>query len=140
MTSPFSTFDEFSSADGPIYAFANSPSVVTFLILLSAVISLYFIYASFGMKQDFEKPATGSAAIAVLIATGISTMLSLVPGYAPARRTEAAHPRPSAAKVQTAQRNPISGALLGLTGMVATGRGKRLGRRVRPAVRSARRR
>lgn len=142
MTSPFSTFEEFSNADGPIYAFANSSGVITFLILLSAAISLYFLYASFGMKNEFAKPTDDTGAIALLIATGVSALLSLVPGYSPSQSLEANDSRPTAAKVQSRQSAVLPNALLGLASMagLATGRNRGRSRRVRSATRSARRR
>lgn len=122
MSSPFSTFEEFSAAEGPIYTFASSPSVITFLILLSALISLYFLYASFGMKNEFAKPTNETGAIALLIATGISALLSLVPGYSPSQRLEANNPRLAAAKVQIGRGAALPSVFMGLvslTGLAA---------------------
>lgn len=140
MSSPFSTFEEFSAAKGPIYTFANSPGVITFLILLSALISLYFLYASFGMKNEFAKPTDETGAIALLIATGVSALLSLVPGYSPSQRLEANDLRPTAARVHASPRATLPGVLMGLASMtgLATGRNRQRPRR-RPA-RSMRRR
>ncbi|MFQ3617747.1 MAG: hypothetical protein SNJ57_03210 [Cyanobacteriota bacterium] len=140
MSSPFSTFEEFSAAEGPIYTFASSPGIITFLILLSAAISLYFLYASFGMKNEFAKPTNETGAIALLIATGVSALLSLVPGYGSSQRLEANDSRPMAAKVHTGRGAALPGVLMGLasaTGL-ATGRSKQRPRR--SAARSVRRR
>lgn len=141
MSSPFSTFEEFSAAEGPIYTFANSPGVITFLILLSALISLYFLYASFGMKNEFAKPTDETGAIALLIATGVSALLSLVPGYSSSYRSEANDSRPTAARVQFGRGATLPGVFLGLAGITgsATSQGKQRLRR-RSATRSVRRR
>lgn len=141
MSSPFSTFEEFSAAEGPIYTFANSPGVITFLILLSAVISLYFLYASFGMKNEFAKPTDETGAIALLIATGVSALLSLVPGYSPSQRLEASNSRPTVARVLAGQRSALPGVFMGLTSLtgLVTGKSQQRPRR-RSSTRSVRRR
>ncbi len=141
MSSPFSTFEEFSAAKGPIYTFANSPGVITFLILLSALISLYFLYASFGMKNEFAKPTDETGAIALLIATGVSALLSLVPGYGSSQRLEANDLRPTAARVHTGRGAALPSVLMGLASVtgLATSRSKQRPRR-RSAARSVRRR
>ncbi|MCY7285644.1 MAG: hypothetical protein LH679_19880 [Cyanobacteria bacterium CAN_BIN43] len=45
MSSPFSSFKEFSDAKGPIYTFANNPTMIGFLLVVSLAITVYFFYA-----------------------------------------------------------------------------------------------
>jgi hypothetical protein len=73
MTSPFSTFKEFSEAEGAIYTFANNPLMITILLIISALITLYFFYASFTMKQEPSK-APDAKAIGLLLVAGFATV------------------------------------------------------------------
>jgi hypothetical protein len=54
MSSPFSTFKEFSEAKGAIYTFANSPIVSSIFLMLSLMITVYFVYASFHLNLRDE--------------------------------------------------------------------------------------
>lgn len=86
MTSPFSTFQEFSEAKGPIYTFANNPTMIAVLLLICLAITIYFFYAAFTIKQEAAKP--DSTALSVLILAGCVSLFSfLLP--APQKATEA---------------------------------------------------
>lgn len=93
MTSPFSTFEEFSSAEGPIYTFANNPTVIAILLIISALISIYFFYASYMMKQDHSK-APDVSAIGLLLVAGFASMMGTLLNPQSDRR-EAVNPRHS---------------------------------------------
>jgi apolipoprotein N-acyltransferase len=69
MISPFETFEEFSTAEGPIYTFANSPSVIGILLVICALLSLYFVYASFVIKKGASN-AQNPMFLGIVIATG----------------------------------------------------------------------
>ncbi|KAM3112427.1 hypothetical protein [Phormidesmis sp. 146-33] len=74
MPSPFSTFKEFSETKGPIYTFANNPTMIGILLLISVAISLYFIYASFTM-QDGSK-SKNPAILSILVLASVGSMIS----------------------------------------------------------------
>lgn len=77
MTSPFKTFKEFSEAKGAIYTFTNNPAIVGILIVLSALIFLYFIYASFSIKKG-ESSAKSPTVLSLLIATSAFSLAQSV--------------------------------------------------------------
>lgn len=128
MSSPFSSFEEFSSAEGPIYTFANNPAMLTILLVISLLISVYFFYASFHLKSE-NKPEN-PAALAVLILAGAASLLGSLLAPQPSRPVEANRDRSEVrAGVQ-----PL--ALLGLMGIGGTSIGS-LKRRSRKARRAA---
>ncbi|MES1022454.1 hypothetical protein ABN584_06085 [Gloeocapsa sp. BRSZ] len=67
MSSPFSTPKEFLEAEGPIYTFGNNPLIITFLLIVSGILFLWFIYASYKIKSG-KPPAKNSVALSLLIA------------------------------------------------------------------------
>ncbi len=67
MSSPFNSFKEFSEAEGAIYTFANNPTLIGILIILSALVFLYFIYASFSIKKG-QSTAKNPGVLGLLIA------------------------------------------------------------------------
>ncbi len=78
MTSPFSTFQEFSEAKGPIYTFANNPTMIGILLLICLGITVYFFYASFQIDRD-NKPKSPAALGILLLAGGVSLVTALLP-------------------------------------------------------------
>ncbi|AFZ31573.1 hypothetical protein Glo7428_3085 [Gloeocapsa sp. PCC 7428] len=67
MSSPFSNPKEFLEAEGPIYTFGNNQFIITFLLIVSGLIFLWFIYASYKIKSS--KPlAKNPVALSLLIA------------------------------------------------------------------------
>ncbi len=85
MTSPFSTFQEFSEAKGAIYTFADNPTMITILLLICLGITIYFFYAAFAIKQK-TKPDT-TALSALILAGCVSLSSFLLP--APQKSTQA---------------------------------------------------
>jgi cation transport ATPase len=67
MSSPFSNPKEFLEAEGPIYTFGNNPSIITFLLIVSSILFLWFIYASYKIKSG-KPPAKNPVALSLLIA------------------------------------------------------------------------
>lgn len=51
MSSPFKTFEEFSAAKAEIYSYAHVPWVTPLLLVLSVLILLWFIIASYQIKH-----------------------------------------------------------------------------------------
>jgi RsiW-degrading membrane proteinase PrsW (M82 family) len=56
MSSPFSNPKEFLEAEGPIYTFGNNFTIITFFLIVSAVLFLWFIYASYTIKSGKPVP------------------------------------------------------------------------------------
>ncbi|MBD2102561.1 hypothetical protein [Leptolyngbya sp. FACHB-261] len=67
-TSPFKTSEEFLKAKGPIYTFADNPTIISILIGVSILILLYFIYSSYTIKKGAPAPQN-PAVLGLLIAT-----------------------------------------------------------------------
>jgi hypothetical protein len=77
MSSPFSNPKEFLAAEGPIYTFGNNPTIVTFFLIVSAVLFLWFIYASYTIKSG--KPASKNPVVlSLLIAASTVSFASSV--------------------------------------------------------------
>lgn len=68
MSSPFKTSKEFLEADGPIYSFGGSPVIISFFLVISGIILLWFIYASYTMKTGKPK-ANNPVVLSLLIVT-----------------------------------------------------------------------
>lgn len=118
MSSPFSTFEEFSQAEGPIYTFANSPGIITFLLIVCLLITIYFFYASYGMKQ--ESPQVDPKAIGLLLVAGLASAIGLLSQPSSSKdeavRARAGRSETLRSEVQSHRRwQPF--ALLGLTGL-----------------------
>lgn len=65
MSSPFSNSKEFIEAEGPIYTFGNNPTIVTFFLIVSAILFLWFIYASYKIKSG--KPSAKNPVVLSLL-------------------------------------------------------------------------
>ena len=70
MSSPFKTPQEFLEVKGPLYTFANSPVWLTIFLILSVIIFLWFIYASYKIKSS-SNVNSDIATMSVLILTGL---------------------------------------------------------------------
>ncbi len=111
MPSPFSTFKEFSETKGPIYTFANNPTMIGILLVICAAISLYFIYASFTMQDDTK--SKNPAVLSLLVLVSVGSMLSS--WVQPAKDATTAHRR---VKSEMQAWQPL--AILGLLGTGTT--------------------
>lgn len=80
MSSPFDSFKEFSKAEGAIYTFANNPTLIGILIVVSALVFLYFIYASFSIKKG-QSTAKSPGMLGLLIAASVSLAESAYTSY-----------------------------------------------------------
>ncbi|PIG93124.1 hypothetical protein [Gloeocapsopsis sp. IPPAS B-1203] len=77
MSSPFSNPKEFLEVEGPIYTFGNNSTIITFLLIVSAVLFLWFIYASYTIKSG--KPAPKNPVVlSLLIAASTVSFASSV--------------------------------------------------------------
>ena len=69
MSSPFKTSQEFLEVKGPLYTFANSPVWLIIFLILSVIIFLWFIYASYKIKSSSDVNSD-IATMSILILTG----------------------------------------------------------------------
>ncbi|MBD2090152.1 hypothetical protein H6F67_09830 [Microcoleus sp. FACHB-1515] len=125
MSSPFSSFQEFSEADGPIYTFANNPTMIGFLLILCLAITVYFLYASYTMKQD--KSGNSAAAIGLLLVAGAASLFNL---FTPSPKQPQMSDRPHPQRSTTAKAlQPL--ALLGMVGIGRSSLGRKRRRKSR---------
>ena len=125
-TSPFSTLEEFSSAKGPIYTFANNPSIISILLILSALIAIYFVYASFFMKQE-STPTPGIKSIGLLLVAGFASVMGTLL-HPQSEHREAANHRYSQ-ESHAARQNWQPLALLGMIGLGGASFGQKAGQK-----------
>ena len=69
MSSPFKTPQEFLEVKGPLYTFANSSVWLTIFLILSVIIFLWFIFASYKIKSS-SNVNSDIATMSILILTG----------------------------------------------------------------------
>lgn len=69
--SPFTNYEEFYSATGPIYTFADRPAIIGILTVLSALIFLYFIYATYAMRKGGDSGASMKGLLGFLLAASV---------------------------------------------------------------------
>ncbi len=123
-TSPFSTFEEFSSAKGPIYTFANNSSIINILLIIGALISIYFVYASYFMKQESMK-APGVKALGLLLLAGFASVMGTVlnPQWEQRDSTNSRQ----AQETRSGRQNWQPLAFLGMMGLGGTAMGRKAG-------------
>ena len=73
MSSPFKTPQEFLEVKGPLYTFANSSIWLTIFLILSVIIFLWFIYASYKVKSSSNSDSD-VAMMSVVILTGFLSL------------------------------------------------------------------
>ena len=73
MSSPFKTPQEFLEVKGPLYTFANSSVWLTIFLILSVIIFLWFIYASYKVKSS-SNSNSDVAMMSVVILTGFLSL------------------------------------------------------------------
>ena len=75
MSSPFKTSQEFLEVKGPLYTFANSPVWIGVFLILSVLIFLWFIYASYQTKRDeTNTPTPNPTVISLLLITSVLSL------------------------------------------------------------------
>ena len=70
MSSPFKTPQEFLEVKGPLYTFTNSPVWLTIFLVLSVIIFLWFILASYKIKSS-SNVNSDLTAMSIFILTGL---------------------------------------------------------------------
>lgn len=129
MTSPFSNYQAFSEAKGPIYTFANNPTMIAFLLLISLAIAVYFFYASFNLRQDESKAKNPAVLSILLLASAASLVTSLLQPAADKQPTVSDR-RSSTQVAQSKTWQPF--AMLGMVGGIGTAIGRKKSRRSKP--------
>lgn len=126
MSSPFSTFKEFSEAKGPIYTFANNPTAIATLIAICLAIFVYFLSASFSMKQKNAKSKHPTIVGILILTSAISFASSLFAPH-PTKQTTAYRHIQSEIATSWKKLQPL--ALFGLVGIGSTTLGRKAKRR-----------
>ena len=79
MSSPFKTSQEFLEVKGPLYTFANSPVWIGVFLILSVLIFLWFIYASYQTKRDeTNTPTPNPTVLSLLLITSVLSLAESV--------------------------------------------------------------
>ena len=120
--SPFKTWEEFEGAiEGPtggaIYTFADRPALIAIMIVVAALVFLYFIYASFNIKGG-ESSAKSPTVLGMLLLAGTaSAMASLYEGFME-RGTGQQASRSGEMEQVTKQSRKAPAVMLGAVGLV----------------------
>ena len=114
MSSPFSSAKEFLEAKGPIYTFANNPTAIAILLILSLAITIYFIYASYNMKRE-DSGSKNPAMMSILLVAGLAASLT---GFLSGQQKPTTEARTRYEQRSQRQIQPMA-ALLGLMGGVS---------------------
>jgi hypothetical protein len=129
MTSPFSTYQEYYEAEGPIYTFANNPTLLGVVLVVAALVFIYFLYSTYTIKKGHSS-APNPIVLSLLILTSAATLLADTV-YSQYQK----HDRPLSSEVQTPTSKPSQLQPLALLGMIGSGaalsRRKRRGKRDR---------
>ena len=104
MSSPFKTSQEFLEVKGPLYTFANSPVWLIIFLILSTVIFLWFIYASYKIKSSSDVNSD-VATMSVLILTGLISVAQSI-YVSGTTAVEAYLPKNNPVSVHTKARTP----------------------------------
>jgi hypothetical protein len=78
MSSPFKTSKEFLEVKGPLYTFANNSVWLTFFLVLSVGILLWFIYASYQTNKSSKSSDSTARVMSVLLLTGFLSLAQSV--------------------------------------------------------------
>ncbi len=128
MSSPFSTFKEFSEAKGPIYTFANNPTAIGILLAICFAISVYFFYASFAMKQEDFKSKNPIVPSILILASAVSFASSLF-NIHPSKQSTVAYRRSSQSEIAAPWKKLQPLTLLGVMGIGSAALGQKARRR-----------
>ncbi len=131
--SPFDSWEAFEGAvDGPtggaIYTFADRPALTGIMIVVAALIFIYFLYATFNIKAGHSQAKSPPMLGLLLLAGASSVMVSVYEGVAERR----VNPQTSRS-AETGSMSPapkLPAALVGMAGIIG-GKRKRSPRRIR---------
>lgn len=120
MSSPFSNPKEFIEAEGPIYTFGNNPTIITFLLTVSAILLLWFIYASYTIKSG--KPAPKNLVVlSLLIAVSAFSLAGSVYNSTIDKTNQTSRNRETVPRIISSNKQQGWQLPMSLIGMVASG-------------------
>lgn len=133
--SPFQTWEEFEGAiEGPtggaIYTFADRPALIGIMVVVAALIFLYFIYASFHISSGESSAKSPTVLSALLIAGAASALTALYEGFTEKEAPRQAGRSQEAGQVTKSTR-AMPAALFGTVGLASVAKRKKLARRIR---------
>lgn len=133
--SPFQTWEEFEGAiEGPtggaIYTFADRPALIGIMVVVAALVFLYFIYASFHISSGQSTAKSPTVLGMLLVAGAASAMASLYEGFTERGTTQQAARGQEVSQVtETSRRLPA--AMVGMVGLFGASKRKKSNRRIR---------
>ncbi len=133
--SPFNTWEEFEGAiDGPtggaIYTFADRPALIGIMVVVAALVFLYFLYAAFHISSGESKPKSPTTLGLLLVAGAASAMASLYEGVTEKTSVQQAS-RSGEVSQPTKQSRKLPFAMIGMTGLASVVKRKKASRRIR---------
>ncbi|MEL6383748.1 MAG: hypothetical protein AAFQ89_15090 [Cyanobacteria bacterium J06626_18] len=133
--SPFETWEDFEGAiDGPtggaIYTFADRPALIAIMIIVAALVFLYFLYAAFHISSGESSAKSPPTLGLLLVAGAASAMATLYEGVV--EKTSVQHAsRSDEVSQPTKQSRKLPLAMIGMTGLAGVVKRKKPGRRIR---------
>lgn len=132
--SPFTTWEEFEGAiegptSGAIYTFADRPALVGIMVVVAALVFLYFIYASFHISSGESSAKSPTVLGMLLVAGAASAMTSLYEGFTEQTVQQASRSGEISQPAKQSRKVPL--AMLGMTGLAGISQRKRVSRRRR---------
>ena len=117
--SPFATWEEFEGAiDGPtggaVYTFADRPALLGIATVVSALVFVYFIYASFHIKSGDTSAEPPHALGLLLVAGAASAMAGLYEGFVDQKPTQHTSRSGQVSRMSNSSRK-LPAVLLGMT-------------------------
>lgn len=133
--SPFKTWEEFEgSIDGPtggaIYTFADRPALIGIMVVVAALVFLYFLYASFHISGGQSTAKSPTTLGLLLVAGAASAMASLYEGVTERNGVQQAN-RSGEISQPAKQSRKAPLAILGMTGLAGVSQRQRGSRRRR---------
>lgn len=123
--SPFSDYQSFYEASGPIYTFADRPAIIALLLVAGVAIFLYFIYSTFTMNKGSSE-GSNPVILGILLAT---TAFSAAEAIYQNLSGKEANQQAAVTHNAGPQRSAGPLALLGMVGLGAAGSRRRDGYR-----------
>lgn len=132
--SPFKTWEEFEgTVDGPtggaIYTFADRPALIGIMVVVAALVFLYFLYASFNISNGESSAKSPTVLGMLLVAGAASAMASLYEGLSDRPVQQASRSGEVSQPTKQSRKAPL--AMLGMTGLAGLSQRQRVSRRRR---------